>query len=90
MAIELDLPGIPYERQKIHELTHKGYPGGKYITDLIVDDKIIPELKAVEERSSLMDSQIIHYLKFSGVQVGCLTNFKAERIRWKRFNTRRE
>ena len=27
MAIELDLPGISYERQKIYELTHKGYTG---------------------------------------------------------------
>ena len=90
MGIELDLAGITYERQKVYELVYKGYPGGKYIADLVVDNKIILELKAVKELTSLMDCQIIHYLKISGIQIGYLINFKAERVQWRRFYNRRE
>ena len=90
MVFELYLAGISFEMQKVYELTYKRYPGGRYIADLAADTKIIIELKAVKELTSLMDSQIIHYLKISGIQIGYLINFKAERVRWKRYFNRRE
>ncbi len=88
MEIEFELAGIPFERQKPYQLYYKGRKGRQYIADLVVDNKIILELKAVKELTSLMNAQIIHYMRISGIQVGYLINFCAEKVQWRRFLNR--
>ena len=73
------------ERQKVYPLYFKGEYIGGYIADLVVDDKIILELKSVSYLTRVMDAQIINYLKLSHMQVGYLMNFNAPRLVWKRF-----
>jgi len=48
---------------------------GDYVCDLIVDDKVILELKAVKELNDIHEVQLVNYLKVTGVEVGLLINF---------------
>jgi hypothetical protein len=63
---------------------------GAYIADMVVDGRIILELKSVQVLSSVMDAQILNYLRLSGVQVGYLVNFRNQKVAWKRFVLGRE
>jgi GxxExxY protein len=84
-CVELFRAALPYERQKVYPLYYKGEYIGAYIADLVVDNKIIVELKSVSRLTPVMDAQIINYLHLSGLQVGYLMNFNAPRLEWKRF-----
>lgn len=85
--IELRARSIPFESQKPLHLSYKGEQLQKeYVADLVVYDKIIVELKALERLSGSEESQIINYLKATGMRVGVLLNFGADcKLEWKRF-----
>jgi GxxExxY protein len=57
---------------------------GAYIADLVVEDCIIVELKAVKSLNELMQAQLINYLRLSGLQVGYLVNMAGSEVVWKR------
>jgi GxxExxY protein len=62
---------------------------GAYIADMVVDNKIIVEVKSVTKLCEVMEAQLINYLKLSKLQVGYLFNFYNTRLEWRRFaNTR--
>ena len=48
---------------------------GEYIADIVVDDKIVLELKAVSDLASIHEVQLVNFLKASGLRVGLLINF---------------
>ena len=48
---------------------------GEYFADLMVDDKVIIELKAVSELNKIHEVQLVNYLKGTGFKVGLLINF---------------
>jgi GxxExxY protein len=52
-----------------------------YRLDLLVEDQIIVEVKAVESLNSLHQAQLLSYLKMSGKQVGLLINFNVHHLR---------
>jgi GxxExxY protein len=85
MVWELKHSGIPFERQKVYQLHYKGDIIGGYIADLVVDNKIILELKSVSSLNDLMAAQIINYMKLSKIPVGYLINFNRVSVVWKRF-----
>ena len=85
LVIELAHLGIPFERQKVYPVYYKGELAGAYIADLVVDGKIILELKSVVSLSSVMAAQIINYLRLSKVPVGYLVNFRNTRVQFRRF-----
>jgi GxxExxY protein len=72
---EMDLRGRRYQRQVEIPVAYKGKPIGKGIIDLIVDGKVIVELKACESITSVHRAQLICYLKVSRLQLGLLINF---------------
>lgn len=66
----------------LHAITEKAYPiyyreklVGKYVSDLVVEDSVIVELKAVEGLSRAHRAQVLNYLKASRRPVGLLFNF---------------
>jgi GxxExxY protein len=77
--------GIRYERQKVYPLMHRGQRVCGYIADLVAEDTIIMELKAVAQLIPIHEAQLLHYLKLSRLPVGYLFNFNALRLEWKRF-----
>ena len=56
-----------------------------YMADLVIDDKIIVELKSVSALNKVMEAQLLNYLKLSHLQVGYLMNFNSLRLEWRRF-----
>lgn len=48
---------------------------GEYFADLLVEEKIIIELKAIEKLSAVHEVQLVNYLKATGIEVGLLINF---------------
>ncbi len=48
---------------------------GEYVADLVVEDKVILELKAVKELAEIHEVQLVNYLKATGIEVGLLINF---------------
>jgi GxxExxY protein len=90
LVIELGLQGCDVERQVIYPLHYKGRLAGAYIADLVVERKILLELKAVQAFSPAAEAQIINYLRLSGIPVGYLVNFRNSRVEWRRFVHQRE
>ena len=89
-CVELNYANIPFQREKVYPLYYKNEPVGAYIADLVVADCIILELKSVKQLSSVMEAQIINYLKLANLPIGYLINFKNLRVEWKRFINKRE
>ena len=75
LCIEFDEMGIPYERQKRLQITYKGSIIGEFVSDLVVDNKIILELKSIPQLTPANTAQLINYLKITGMPVGYLLNF---------------
>lgn len=76
LCCELELRSIPYERQKYQPLNFKGKTlKTDYRIDLLVDGKVIVEVKARETIHPIDKSQILTYLRLSGVKLGLLINF---------------
>ena len=84
-AIDLANQGIPFQRQKRYEVRYLDRVAGDYYADLVVADAIILGLKAVKELTSLMQAQLLNYLRISGLRVGYLVNFAAESAVWRRY-----
>ncbi|MBI3942208.1 MAG: GxxExxY protein [Chloroflexi bacterium] len=57
---------------------------GEFVADILVEDKIILELKAIFALASEHQAQVINYLKATGIEVGLLVNFGRPRLEWKR------
>jgi GxxExxY protein len=89
-CIELRRSALSFERQKIFSLHYKGELIGGYVADLVVDNKVILELKSVQAFAPVMEAQIINYLHLSKCPVGYLLNFNGTRVEWKRFAYKRE
>ena len=78
--------GLKCEQQKNLKIKFRGENLKKQFTaDLIVDDKVIVELKAVAQLKKIDEAQLINYLKATGLKVGLLLNFGMEKLDWKRF-----
>lgn len=79
LEFEFQARGIPYEREKEIQIMYKGKPLGEpYRADFVCYGKIIIELKAVEELQGIHRSQVINYLKATGMILGLLVNFGEE------------
>ena len=57
---------------------------GEYFADLVVDNSVILELKAVKQLSDVHRAQLINYLCISGLRVGYLLNFRGTSLEWQR------
>ncbi len=76
MVIELRKRNIPFERQKQIPLFYEGEKiPATYRLDLVVADRLIVEIKSVEKIVPALESQILSYLRTSGIGVGLLINF---------------
>jgi len=79
-VLDLQMHNIPIERQKIIRVTYKGQVMGTYRLDLVVDGKIILELKAVAALNDVFKQQLLSYLKAAGLHLGILINFGGKRV----------
>ena len=83
--VELGMQGIAPEREKEFKLYYKGRLLKKtYKADFVCMGEVLVELKALDRLTSQEESQVINYLKASGLEVALLINFGAESLEWKR------
>ena len=75
LYMELSHNGMKVECQKEILVYYKGECVGRYVADMIVNDSVILELKAVQTLKIEHEWQLINYLKATGLQVGLLLNF---------------
>ena len=79
---ELDLQRVAYQRQKPLPLTYKGITlPVSYRLDLLVDEAVVVEVKAVEHLLPIHEAQLLTYLKLGGYQVGLLLSFNVSQLR---------
>lgn len=75
LCIELDKMGLEFKSQHPIKVSYRGKQIGDFKADLIVEDKVIVELKAVETVHPKHEVQLVNYLKATQVEVGLLLNF---------------
>jgi GxxExxY protein len=87
IEIELQERAIPFHAQQALTIRYKEQTLVKqYVPDLVCYDQIIVELKALNHLSGTEESQLLNYLKASGLRVGLLMNFGSQgKLEWKRF-----
>ena len=73
---ELSLLGLQFERQKLLPLEYKGIKlDCGYRLDIIVENKVVLELKTVEAIAPIHEAQLLTYLRLSKIKVGLIINF---------------
>lgn len=82
LCAELKDSGLSFDRQRplrIHYKTAEVECG--YRMDLVVEDRLLIELKSVEKLLPIHEAQLITYLKLSGLRTGLLMNFNAQLLK---------
>ncbi len=80
LAVELRLCGHSVEQQRPIEVRYRNQIVGIYQADLVVDGRLVIELKAVDALSPNHKSQCLNYLRACGLHTGLLINFGRPRI----------
>lgn len=75
---------ITAEQQKSLNLIYYGENIGRYVADILVEDKVILELKAVDKITDIHIAQTINYLKITGKKLGIILNFKNKKLEYRR------
>jgi GxxExxY protein len=82
LAHELALRGLCFERQVALPLTYKGLAlAHGHRLDLVIEGRIILELKSVERLTPVHESQVLTYLKLTGLPTALLINFNVATLR---------
>lgn len=86
LEIELKKRGIPFTAQPLIHIFYDGIRLETYYkADFLAYEKIIIEIKALNQLTSREDSQLLNYLKAADMKLGLLINFGAEKdLEWKR------
>ena len=86
LLIALRQKGIQAEARVPLSVRFRGEVVGEYFADLLVDGKVIVELKAVKALAPEHQAQLINYLKATGIEVGLLINFGRPKLEYRRLH----
>lgn len=75
LCMELKLAGLNIEFEKAINVNYRDEMIGQFRIDIVVEDKIILELKSVERYDPLFEAQLLSYMKLGGFKLGLLINF---------------
>lgn len=81
---ELTLRQIPFSRQVSFQVRYKEIAAGKYRADLVVDGKLIVEIKASSNLIPVRQAQALNYFKATGLRLAILFNFGRESLEVRR------
>ena len=85
LLIELQTRGLNVAAQKELDVFYRNQRVGLYVTDIVVNNEVVLELKATEFLQKAHEAQLLNYLKCTGCRLGILINFGKERVESKRF-----
>jgi GxxExxY protein len=75
LVIELTKADLKVEQEKKVKVSYEGKVIGDFTADVVVEEKVILELKSVKQLHAAHEAQLINYLKATGIEVGLLINF---------------
>jgi GxxExxY protein len=81
LAVELSDSGIPFVRQTGIAVRYKGHEVGSGRLDMLIDQRLIVELKTVDQLAPIHTAQLISYLRATGLTLGLLINFNVEALK---------
>jgi len=84
LVLELRLRGMKAEAQVAVRVLYKGQTVGDYYVDLLVQDKLIVELKCVDSLTNEHLAQTLNYLKATDHHIALLVNFQHPKVEWRR------
>lgn len=84
LSIELTKLGIVHSTQAPIQVTYEGQTIGDFITDMLVEDRLIVELKSVTQLATPHEVQLVNYLTATGVESGLLINFGPTKVEVRR------
>jgi GxxExxY protein len=84
LIIELRSLGLKADSQVPIKVYYKDKVVGEYTSDILVEGKVILELKTVERLEKIHEAQLLNYLRATGIKVGILVNFKHAKAEIKR------
>ncbi|GAB2617655.1 GxxExxY protein [Belliella aquatica] len=84
LIVELIHQGLSIESQKMLPVYYRNELVGEYFADILVENKVIVELKTVKEIESIHFAQLLNYLKASNKTLGLLINFAKPKVEIKR------
>ena len=85
LLVELKKRGLQAESQVPLKVIYKGETVGEYFADIVVEGKVLVELKVVDQLAKGHEAQLLNYLHATGMKVGLLVNFNGPRAEIKRF-----
>jgi GxxExxY protein len=85
LAVELGQTGISCEREVPFKVKYRNVVVGDYCADIVVEKRVLVELKSCAGLDSVHEAQILNYLKASGIRVGLLMNFGRPKLEYRRF-----
>jgi GxxExxY protein len=80
-CIELEEAGLPFARQVRVPVSYRGRPVGEYRPDLVIDCRLVVEVKSVERLIGLHQAQLLAYMRVLKLPSGLLLNFNGEVLR---------
>ncbi len=84
LARELAICGLGVETQVPFTVTYKGQRIGDYIADLLVEERLVVELKCADRFAPEHIAQTINYLRTADLRLALLLNFQKPKLQWKR------
>ena len=84
VLIELRSRGLKAEAQVPIKVLYKDDVVGEYKADILVEEKVIIELKTVESLEKIHEAQLLNYLRATGLNIGMLVNFRHPKAQIKR------
>ncbi len=78
LILELRKSGLKVQEQVPIQVCYEGQPIGEYFADLLVEDKVIVEVKAADALAQAHENQLLNYLKATRLEVGLVLNFGPE------------
>ena len=88
LLIALQEKGLDASSEVAIGVKFRGIPVGKFFADIIVEDEVIVELKAVKEFFKEHFAQLLNYLRATGMETGLIINFGKPKIDYRRFDNR--
>lgn len=86
VLIALRDEGLRASSQVPLQVPFRGQIVGNFVADLVVEDRILVELKAVKSLAAEHVAQVLNYLKATKIEVGLLINFGNPKLEYRRFN----
>jgi GxxExxY protein len=80
LAHELRKMGMRIDQQACLQVVYDGVVVGEYVADLIVEGRVLVELKAVKEFDDVHRAQVLNYLKATNLKLGLLLNFGTPKV----------